>query len=192
MSTSSESVARSRSRRPASPPAGPAKASEPVRFVRSSVSLRLRPESPVADASTAPDERGAAIGERFADGRDLGRGFRRAEARPIAKQPKVGAAEINVALELRRYFGVEIAFARYSALPRETEVETQMQRRARPSSQHRARVGQRLRAEDDRLGRELGRRSPSGFADPEAPPRRSAIRASPRARARRRPRPCGA
>ena len=74
-------------------------------------------------------QRGAAISERFADCRDLGHGLRRAEARPVAKQRKVGAAEINVAVELRRSAGVEIAFARNSALPRETEVEAQMQRR---------------------------------------------------------------
>ena len=46
-------------------------------------------------------ERGAAISERFADRRDLGHGLRRAEARPVAKQREVGAAEINVAAELR-------------------------------------------------------------------------------------------
>ena len=74
-------------------------------------------------------QRGAAISERFADCRDLGHGLRRAEARPVAKQPKVGAAEINVAAELRRCAGVEIAFAPDSALPRETEAEAQMQRR---------------------------------------------------------------
>ena len=54
-STSSESLARSTSRRPASAPAGALKASAPVRAVRSSVSLRLRPENPAAETSTAPE-----------------------------------------------------------------------------------------------------------------------------------------
>ena len=53
--TSSESLARSTTRRRASPPTGPANAREPVRAVRSRAILRLRPENPVADASTAPD-----------------------------------------------------------------------------------------------------------------------------------------
>ena len=55
-STSSESLARSTSSRPGRPPPpGPLKASAPVSVERSSASLRLRPENPAGDASTAPD-----------------------------------------------------------------------------------------------------------------------------------------
>ena len=101
VSTSSESVARSRSRRPASPPGRTCEGKRAGQCRSIQRQLEIASGEPGRRRFDLALERGAAISERFADRRDLGHGLRRAEARPLAKQPKVGAAEINVAVELR-------------------------------------------------------------------------------------------
>ena len=78
------------------------------------------------------------------------------ERRPVAQQSEVGAFESNVAAELGLCAGLQVSVRAQTALPRKAEVESEIERRAGRSLQRRACVGQRLRAKDDRLGRDLG------------------------------------
>ena len=92
----------------------------------------------------------------MAERRDLGHGRRRAESRPIAQEREVRALESNVAPKLWFRAGLEVSVPTQTRFPWEAEVEAEIERRSGDDFHSRVRVGQGLRAEDDRLGPDLG------------------------------------